>query len=137
MSRIAFLTILATACLAAAPVPGKLKTGDPFYGKWKITVTPNGTDANLPGVKEFDETLEFTPEKMSAKVMGEHGFKPADYNEDLRVYGPAKFTCTQNSDKEGKAEWGGFTTGTEMQGTLVWTKKDGTIVHYDFTGDQQ
>ena len=71
-------------------------------------------------------------EKLAAR-----GFGPADIQEDTAPVGPAQFTCTQTSDKEGKIEWTGNTTGTgDIQGSMVWTKKDGTVLHFDFRGSR-
>ena len=84
--------------------------------------------------RKFDETLTFGGDKLSAATLAARGFGPAEYQEDVRAAGPAQFTCTQTSDAEGTAVWGGFTTGQDIQGTLVWTKKDGTVIHYAFQG---
>jgi hypothetical protein len=132
MRHVALLTCLAVICLAAAPRP--LRVGDPLQGDWPSTLTPSGSDANMPGVREFKDTLTFTPTQFSSKYLKDHGFKPADYDEDVRAYGPAKFKSTQTSDKEGKAEWEGVVDANQITGTLKWTKKDGTVVHYDIQG---
>jgi hypothetical protein len=134
MRYAALLTCLALLCLAAAPRSHPLRTGDPFQGDWNASITPSGEDANTPGARQFDDTLTFTPEKFSSKYLSGHGFTPADYTEDVRMYGPAKFTSTQNSDTEGKIDWQGTVDATELSGTMTWTKKDGTVIHYDFTG---
>jgi len=125
---------MAMACLATLPRAAMAR--DPFPGNWSITLTPSGTDGNLPGVKEIDEVLTFTSNDMSTKVLAQHGFGPAPYDEDTTGYGPATFKCTQTSDKEGKIVWQGTTTGQDMTGTMVWTKKDGSLVHYDFQGSK-
>jgi hypothetical protein len=129
------LLILLLACLAARPP--LLKLADPLPGTWAINLTPNGTDGNIPGVKAFDETLIFTTYQLTAKTLAAHGFGPGTYNEDTQPMGVAKFTCTQTSDTEGKIDWQGMTTtGQDLSGTLTWTKKDGTVVHYDFQGNK-
>jgi len=111
-----------------------MRPGDPFQGDWTVSITPSGDDANQPGVRHFDDTLTFTPDKFSSKYLADHGFKPADYTEDVRMFGPAKFTSTQHSDTEGKIDWQGTADANELTGTMTWTKKDGTEIHYDFTG---
>jgi hypothetical protein len=125
---------LAIACVAAGP--RVIKLADPFPGNWAISLIPNGTDANKPGVKGFDETLTFTVQQMTAKVMATHGFGPAPFDEDTRRMGPATFTCTQTSDKEGTITWQGLTTGQDLTGTMTWTKKDGSVIHYDYQGSK-
>ena len=110
---------------------------DPWIGSWTVTATPSGLDANLPGAKTFNETLKFDGAKMSVKVLADKGFGPAEYQEDVSAIGTATFDCTQTSDKEGKIVWHGMTTTSQdLQGTLVWTRKDGTIIHYDLTGNK-
>lgn len=136
MYRSVLLVLFGIACLAAAPAPKHLRAGDPLEGDWKATLTPSGADANQPGVREFDDTLTFTPTKFSSKYMSNHGFKPSDYDEDSRMFGPAKFTSKQDSDKEGKLEWQGVVDANEITGTLKWTKKDGTVIHYDIQGSR-
>jgi hypothetical protein len=136
MLKVFLLVSFVVASIAAAPAPRHLRPGDPFEGIWSVKVSPSGEDAGKPGAVDIDETITFTPSKMSTKKLGDHGFGPADYQEDLRAFGPAKFTCTQTSDKEGKLEWSGFTTGSDIQGTMVWTKKDGLTIQYDFQGSR-
>src|ERR1700722_1717666 len=131
------LSLLAARTIAGTPGPTKLASGDPLIGDWKITVTPSGSDANSPGVKEFEETLSFEGSKLNAKTLAaDHAFKPGSYNEDVRAYGPAKFDSTLSSDKEGSVAWNGTMDGGELTGTMVWTKKDGKEIHYDFKGNK-
>src|ERR1700722_15344787 len=138
MNRAVFMMLIGIACVAAAaPKATKLRAGDPLEGDWTVTLTPSGDDANQPGVREFDDKLTFTPEKFSSKHMSDHGFKPADYQEDTRMFGPAKFNPPQTSDKEGKLDWEGVVDANEITGTMKWTKKDGTVVHYDFKGNRE
>lgn len=129
------VSAFSTAACAAAP-PTELKSGDQLIGSWSITLTPSGSDAGLPGAKAFDEKLTFDGTNLSAKTLADHGFGPAAYQEDSRAFGPATFDCTQNSEKEGTIVWNGLTTGQDLHGTLIWTKKDGTVIHYDFQGGQ-
>ena len=141
--RLSILFLAAAVCVGAGPQPGSrwkpLSHGDRFPGKWAITITPSGSDANLPGVKEFKEELTFDNTNMSTKVLEKQGFKTAPYEADSSgAIGPATFKCKQESDKEGKIEWQGLTsTGDDLTGTLVWTKKDGPVVHYDFKGEKK
>jgi hypothetical protein len=132
--QMVILACLVIGCLAARP--RLLKLADPFPGTWAITLTPNGTDANIPGTKAFDETLIFTANDLTAKTLATHGFGAGQYNEDVRPMGVATFTCTQTSDKEGTIAWQGMTTGQDLSGTMTWTKKSGTVVHYDYQGNK-
>ena len=117
-----------------SPLP--LKSGDPFIGDWNVVFNPSGEDANQPGVKKFEDKVTFTADQISAKTLTARGFGPGDLKEDTRVMGPATFTATQTSDKEGKIDWNGMVDATQLSGTITWTKKDGTVVHYDFLGNK-
>jgi len=130
-SRLAIAFCAALVCVAAGPRAIKLGTGDPYPGTWNITLSPSDT-----GGKQFDEVLTFANNQLSAKVMATHGFGPAPYDEDIRGLGQSKFSCKQTSDTEGKIDWQGYTTGQDLTGTMTWTKKDGSVVHYDFTGSK-
>jgi hypothetical protein len=131
-----FAMVVGLAVIAPASWPTRMMK-DEFVGYWKIKVTPNGDDANQPGVKEFDETLKFTPDKLATiKTLAKHGFEPALYDEDVTAFGPAKFKCTQKSDKEGQIDWEGVVTDTTIQGTMIWTHTDKSLTHYDYQGDK-
>ena len=109
---------------------------DPFEGtKWKVKVTPD-EDARAAGEKEFDDVLIFKGGKFTATECKKYGFGPVDYEEDTRRGPVAKFTAEPTSEKEGKAKWSGTLTGADMTGELVWTKKDGTVLHYAFKGER-
>ena len=64
------------------------------------------------------------------------GFKSQQYEEDTRGAGAisATWKCEQKSTKpaEGKAEWTGTVTASEMTGELKVTKPDGTTNNYTF-----
>jgi hypothetical protein len=137
--RLPLLIVAAMACVAMGAKLKPMSHGDRFPGTWTITITPSDSDARQPGVKPFDEELTFNPNEMSTKVLQQHGFKTAPYDADTSgAIGPATFKCKQTSDAEGTIEWQGLTTtGDDLSGTLVWTKKDGSIIHYDFKGEKK
>src|ERR1700677_4415718 len=133
MRQLGLLMCLVVACVAAST--RVMKACDPVMGYWTMNVTPTVDDANKPGVKQFNETFTFTGDTFSTKTMAAQGFGGAPYQEDVRAYGPATFTSTQTGS-QGKLEWAGTTTGQDMTGTLVWTKADGTVIHFDFQGNK-
>jgi hypothetical protein len=109
---------------------------DPFEAtKWKIKVVPD-EDARKSGGKEFDDTLTFKGNLFNTKAMEKLGFKPVQYEDDTRRFGPASFKAEQEHDKEGKVKWTGLITATTIKGELVWTKKDGTTLTYNYTGER-
>ena len=110
---------------------------DPFEAtKWNIKVFPD-EDARKSGGKDFDEVMIFkgslssTPRAWKSKAS-----KPVQYEEDTRRFGPASFKAEQESEKEGKVKWTGLITATTIKGELVWTKKDGTVLTYAYTGER-
>lgn len=126
---------LITLCLAALVMLG-MAMADPFEGtKWKVKVVPDD-EARRAGEKEFDDVLVFKGGMFTAEACAKYGFKPVQYEEDTRRFGPASFTAQPESDKEGKAKWTGTVTATVIKGELVWTKKDGTVLNYSYTGER-
>lgn len=131
---IAFSTILFFIALSATahPAPRPTKTGGPLAGNWTVTLTPEDNNG-----KAIDDTLTISNGgKFKSKAMAEKGFAEADVSEDSRAFGPAKFTVSQTSKKEGKLEWSGTVDTDQMTGTLKWTKPDGTVVNYTLKGSK-
>jgi hypothetical protein len=120
---------------------GKVATAqsqtDPLVGKWAVEVTPE-EDARSAGEKQFKDVLVFTKgETFIAEECRKRGFEAGKYETDQRRFGPAKFTANIESKKEGKAKWEGLATGQNIEGTLVWTKKDGSVMRYAFKGERK
>ena len=127
------------ACVSLLLIAFSLGTAhlaDPFEGtKWNVVVTP---DPSAPGSeKEFKDVLIFKGGMFRATECEKHGFKPVQYDENTTRMGPATFTAEPTSAKEGKAKWTGTVTANMMTGDMVWTKKDGTEIHYTFKGERQ
>ncbi|HMB96330.1 MAG TPA: hypothetical protein VKK61_09850, partial [Tepidisphaeraceae bacterium] len=64
------------------------------------------------------------------------GFKPASYDEDMRKYGPATFAVTVKSDSGETVKWTGTVAATSITGDIVWTKKDGTMMNFSYSGER-
>ena len=109
---------------------------DPFEGtKWNVVMTP---DPSAPGnAKEFNDTIIFKGGMFRSTECEKKGFKPVQYDENVTRMGPATFTAEPESPKEGKAKWTGTVTANMITGEMVWTKKDGTEMHYTFKGERQ
>jgi len=115
---------------------GTAMARDQFEGKWKITLTPD-VDTDAAGEQAFDDTLEFKGVTFIAESFKELGFEAVEYEADTRGLVAASFTATPKSETEGAAKWSGFTTGQEIQGELVWTKKDGTVLRFTYKGTKE
>src|SRR6187397_1937092 len=132
-SRRTFLAILIGLFSVVAICPRDQAGG--IEGKWKVKVEPD-EDTRKAGAKEYDETFTITPSKFVSEACKKHGFGETNYVEDSRRFGPTAFTAEATSEKEGKAKWSATVTVNEITGELVWTKKDGTELHYSFKGSK-
>jgi hypothetical protein len=109
----------------------RARMSDPFEGNWKITATPDGADG-----KAFDDVLNFNGGKLTSTQMQKNGFKTTAYDDDTRGRTTATFTAEAKSDKGGTMKWNGTITGPEIRGDLEWTKPDGKVIHYSYTGER-
>lgn len=97
---------------------------------WKIKLT--ATD----GGKDFTDTLSFKGGQFSDETLAKKGFKPVSYDDNTTRFGPASFDVTLESDKDGKAKWNGSVSADQMTGTLAWTKSDGSVQNFTFSGER-
>ncbi len=104
--------------------------------KWKIAVEPDD-DARRSGGKKFDDTIIFKGNKLESEELKKKGFEGGAYEGDVRGGAIATFKATQTSEKEGKAEWSGTITASEIRGELTWTKADGTVLKYSYSGSKK
>lgn len=110
---------------------------DAFEGTvWHVTVTPDD-DARGAGERPFEDTLTFKGGKFISDTFKGKGFDPVDFDEDSRRGPLAEYTANIKSDKNGTAKWSGTTTGAEISGDLVWTKADGSVVNFSYTGEKK
>jgi hypothetical protein len=122
----ALLCILGCTLCASAAVQ-QLLARDALIGTWKATVTPDD------GGNDSTDNLTFKGGKFTSEKEQADGFDPATYEDDPSPLGvSAKFSVTLTNKAGDTAKWSGFSTGTEMDGTLVITKKDGTTKSYTF-----
>jgi hypothetical protein len=112
-------------CARALAAPGR----DQFEGKW--TVEMSSEDSK---VKPFEDTLVFKAGTLESAKLKKEGFKPTEYEADVRGGQIATFTANAKGSKGGTAKWTGTAAAGELSGTLAWTKADGTEVNYNFKG---
>src|SRR3954463_3089848 len=113
---VGYAVLLPLALAALCGAAGR----DQFDGKWTVTVTPDD------GGKPYEDTLTFKGGKFLSEKCKAHGFAEAEYEADTRGGQAATFTATAKSKKEGSAKWTGTMAATQIQGTLKWTKADGS-----------
>jgi len=133
LNAVAF--IVGFALLAILPAPAMAR--DALVGTWKIKVTPDG-DASNAGEKEVDDKITFKGSKFVSETWKKkHKFEAADYEEDSRSGVIAQFKAKLESKTGGKMEWSGTTSANQIKGEVTWTKPDGTVLKYSFSGEKQ
>ena len=97
-----------------------------------LKVVPEQAAADK-GAKEFSDKIAFSDGKFSSSFFLEKGFKPAVYRGETEP-NEAEFEIEQTSDSEGVITWLGEIRGKKILGRLMWHKKDGLMLSYDFEG---
>jgi hypothetical protein len=119
--------VLALVLGSAGPAfAAKAKPGE--QGNWKVKVTPDAASA-AKGEKEFDDTLVLSKGKFRSTACEPFGFGESPY----RLEGNNWLTDGL-SKKEGKNHWHGEIAGDSVTGQMTWTKPDGSVMNYTFTG---
>ena len=118
----------AAQAMAASPVR-------PLDGiRWKIQITPDEV-ARRAGEKPSKDTLVFKNGEMTSTACVKYGFKASPYTAS-QSGSSWSFTSEQVSAKQGKTAWSGTVNGETVNGTMVWTKPDGTTLHAAFAGTE-
>ena len=112
-----------TAPTAKAPLDGTA---------WTVKVTPDEAATKL-GDKPFDDILMFSTGRVSMSECLKYGYKPSRYTTVKSGEGWT-VTTEQVSEKDGKTVWNAAIAGDTITGTLVSTKKDGSVRNYTFEG---
>jgi hypothetical protein len=125
--QISKLPMLLVLCVCVIATAEPIMARDALIGKWKATITADD------GGKETTDNITFKGGKFSSENEKADGFEDATYDDDPSPQGiSAKFSVTLKNKAGDTAKWSGFSTGTEMDGTLEVTKKDGSKVSYAF-----
>ena len=125
--RMAKMLVMLVCVLGIVASVQAMMARDALIGKWKATVTPDD------GGKETTDNITFKGGKFSSENEKADGYEDATYEDDPSPQGiSAKFSVTLKNKAGDTATWTGFSTGTEMDGTLVVTKKDGGKTSYAF-----
>lgn len=100
--------------------------------RWKIRAVPDEA-ARKQGEKASRDTLIFQDGRMTSTACTRYGFSASSYTAN-QSGGSWAFNAEQTSDKQGKTAWSGQANGETINGTMVWTTKDGRTVRYAFEG---
>ena len=98
------------------------------YGSWNVSVTPD-SDAAARGEKATKDTLLMQQGVFRSEAWYMYGFTSAGY----KIHG-SDFAVDTESRQNGKIRWTGLITGDSIAGRMVWTRKDGTVLSYTFSG---
>ena len=111
------------------PVPGM----DAFAGVWHADVTPDQGALN-DGRNAFKDNILFENDgHFTAEAFGPMGYGRSDFTVTEVESGVYAFTTTMSSDTQGTLVWNGVRQGTQIVGSLVWSKPDGSVGTYNFT----
>jgi len=122
-----FVTVLLTDFASVAVAAGR----DVFEGTWTVTITPDD------GGKPYEDKLVFKTGKFTSEHGKKLGFDDCEYDADLRGGQIGTFTANARSKKEGAAKWTGTLATGQIQGTMAWTKADGSVVNYTYMGTRK
>jgi hypothetical protein len=132
MRKTAWLAVLGIVLATAAVAGPQVAVLDGT--SWKVEVEPDGM-AKDKGEKEFKETMTFADGKISlsaAKV----GFEASPYSVTSAGEKDWTFKAERMSAGEGGSVWTGTVHGKNVDGKLVWTKNDGSVLTYTFKGNK-
>ena len=115
-----------------APAPA----ASPLEGTtWNVKLMPDAAAAEH-GEQAFDDALVFEHGKVWMTECVKVGFEASPYT--LTPEGAAwKLWTQQSSPKEGTSDWSASIQESAIQGTLTWTKQDGTVLKYTFEGQRK
>jgi hypothetical protein len=116
------LAVLVTPCRAAFL--------DGTVGQ--VQVVPDKTSADK-GEKEFSDKFTFADGKFSSEFFAGKGFKPSVYRGETEA-NEAEFEVEQASESQGVITWLGEIRGKRLIGRLIWRRKDGMVLNFDFEG---
>jgi opacity protein-like surface antigen len=100
---------------------------------WKVDVDPDSM-AKDAGEKQFKETMTFADGKVSLSAP-KVGFESTPYSVTMTGK-DLTFKAERTSAGEGSSVWTGSIHGGNLDGKLIWTKNDGTVLTYTLRGNK-
>lgn len=107
---------------------------DVFPGVYQLTVTPD-TGAVSEGRQAFVDYVQFDNGNFTAEACAKLGFAPVAYVVKS-LDGKTVFEVTLTSGTQGTQTWTGRRGVSSLVGSLTWTKPDGDVFMYAFTGQK-
>ena len=122
----ALLMILSTVAVASHQVAVLDGTS------WKVDVEPDAMTKDK-GEKQFKETLTFADGSVSLSAP-KVGFDASPYTVSKTGEKDWTFKAERATAGEGSSVLTGNVHGNNVDGKLIWTKNDGTVLTYTFSG---
>jgi len=101
---------------------------------WKLDVEPDAM-AKTKGEKKFKQTLTFADGNISLSAP-KVGSEASPYSVTKSGETDWTFIAERWSTGEGSSVWTGTVHGKNMDGKMIFTKNDGTVLTYTYKGDQ-
>jgi len=120
--------VLAVAFPVASHAARKKKVD--VEGTWNVKVTPDAA-TEAAGEKEFDDTLVLRKGKFRSTACEPQGFKETRYRLEENHW-----MSDTKSPEEGRKHWHGEVTGDSVEGQMTWTRPNGAVLNYTFTGSR-
>ena len=102
-------------------------------GCWKLVVTADAA-AKAAGRDDFIEYVYFQGNTFDGQEIARLGFDPGPITAGVNGLGQTTFSVTLVSGSQGTVVANGLYLVTSMSGTLKWTRPDGRVYTYNFTG---
>ena len=124
-----FAVILSTVAMAGHQVAVLDGTS------WKVDVGPDAM-AKQKGEKDYNEVLTFADGMVSMKEGQKVGFASSHYEVAKSGDKDWTFKSAQDSQSVGQAVWTGTIHEKNIDGKMIMTRKDGSVLTYTFKGNK-
>jgi hypothetical protein len=132
MRKLAWLAASAIVLSTVAMASPKVAVLDGT--SWKLDVEPDSM-AKDKGEKQFKETLTFADGNVTLSAP-KVGSEASPYSVTKAGEKDMTFTAERVSYGEGSSVWTGTVHGKDVDGKMIWTKNDGSVLTYTFKGNK-
>ena len=132
MRLLAGLGVIAVALSSVAFANEKVAVLDGT--SWKVDVKADSM-THEKGEKDFKETLTFADGNitLSAPKVGDAA---SPYSVTKKGEKDYTFKAERDTSGEGTSVWTGDVHGNDIEGKMIWTKNNGTVLTYSFKGNK-
>jgi hypothetical protein len=135
------LTVLCAGLMLALTLAGSPQAlgqtpPDAFAGTWHVTLAPDSATVQQGGM-QFTDAMVFQQgdtNQLLTENFAYLGFNAGAYT--VPADQPLTFSAAMDSGTKGSLAWSGAISDGSLRGTLLWTKPDGTIWKFTFSGQK-